>query len=485
MRSFILLLFLLSVVSSPAETVKQDRPNVLWIMVDDMNDWMNCYGYDLVKTPHINSLAENGVLFNKAFVPSPVCSTTRSAIMTGSLQTTYGVHHHRSGRTYDINLPKGVKPLAQLVKESGYLTFNTRKDDYNFAHKRADLYNPEFQKYHKNAGKKRKGGGALKAESYDWFKHLKGKKFFGQIQLAGGKVGGETGSRYPQKSLVAANDVEVPPYYPDTAMIRNGIARHYEQIKLVDDEVGSIIKSLKEFGLYENTVLIFFTDHGYPMPRSKQFLYETGIKVPLVIQWPKNPKYLEAKGKVRNDIVNCIDLAAVTLKLTGNEVPEFMEAEDFFDPNYKEKKFTIAARDRCGIAVDRIRAVRTEKFKYLKNFKTDRPMLQAQYRDKYASILHLKKLNKDSALNKPQNWGFTRRVAEELYDLENDPHEINNLAKDPQYKEQLQKHRDILNNWIKQTDDKGQYPESREGLFEVFDQHGKKCVAPEFDIFRK
>ena len=471
-----LLLFSCTSVQKPEE-----RPNILWIFVDDMNDWMNPYGYNKVATPSINTLADEGVLFEKAYVPAPVCSAARSAIITGCMQTTFGTHNHRSGRgEHKIYLPKEVKPLPQIFRENGYLTFNFSKDDYNFQYEREQLYDSEFNKLVKGTKKKKRD----EPTNYEWFKHLKGKPFFGQLQFRGGKHGGEVGGKYPVESRVSEDDVSVPPIYPDNKIFRNATARHYEQVAILDEEIGKVLESLKKHGLYENTAIIFFTDHGYQLPRAKQFCYEEGVKVPLIISWPNGNDYLSSKGKRRSDLANCIDLAAVSLGLSNFPVPAYMEGKDLFAKDYNERQYVVSARDRCDYTVDQIRSIRSEKFRYIRNYKTDRPLMQPQYRDHYAAVVNIRELYAQGKLNDIQKRIFEKRPEEELYDMENDPYQIHNLAKNPDFQDVLATHRGYLKEWIVETGDKGQQPESAESLKDIFKRWKEKCVSPEFKVLQ-
>ena len=477
-----LLVFFLFSCSSVQKPI--EKPNILWIFVDDMNDWMNPYGYDKVATPSINTLAEQGVLFEKAYVPAPVCSAARSAIITGCMQTTYGTHNHRSGRgTYKILLPQEVKPLPQIFRENGYLTFNFTKDDYNFQFDREKLYDDEFNKLIRSSKKKKKK--KHEPGNYDWFVHLKGKRFFGQLQFPGGKFGGEVGGKYPVESRVSEESVTVPPIYPDNKIFRNATARHYEQVAILDVEIGKVIASLKKNGLYENTAIIFFTDHGYQLPRAKQFCYEEGVKVPLIIRWPKGNSYLAVKGQRREDLANCIDLAAVSLGLSGLSIPKYMEGKNLFAEDYEERPYVVSARDRCDYSIDQIRTIRSERYRYIRNYKTDRPLMQPQYRDHYAAIVNMRELHAQGKLNEVQSRIFEKRPAEELYDMEKDPYQINNLALDSDFKGILNLHRGYLQEWIAETGDKGQQLEAAESLNDIYKRWKEKCLNPEFNVLKK
>lgn len=459
--------------------VRAERPNILWIYVDDMSDWMGCYGDSLAQTPHIDSLAGGGVTFQRAFMPAPVCSTTRSALITGTMQTTHGLHQHRT--MIKKPLPDGLVTIPELFRRAGYLTFNEAKDDYNFQRDRNSMYSPEFKRPTRDQVR-----GHMVGRDFSWLKQLKGKSFFGQIQLKGGKFEGETGSKYPAKSRVAEGQVDVPPQYPDHAVFRNAIARHYEQIAETDAQVGAIISALKEFELWDNTAVFFFTDHGSPLPRAKQFLYEDGTKIPLIVHWPEGAAQIARHGNSRPDLVSGIDITASSLGLAGIAIPEFMEGQDLFADDFQPRKFVISARDRMGNAIDRIRTVRSAKFRYIRNYMTDRALYQPQYREGFATFTTLRELHQSGNLSPLQAsyYDVENRPKEELYDLENDPHQIVNLAQNPRFGSILRDHRETLTQWEAETDDKGRNPESRESLRLVFKSSKGRCVNPEYDFLK-
>ena len=455
----------------------ETRPNILWIYVEDMNDWMGCYGETRIETPNIDALAARGVRFRRAYMPAGVCSATRSAVITGTMQTTFGLHNHRSARAtfrrksmgegYDaIRLPKGVRTVPELFRRAGYYTFNQGKEDYNFGWEAADLYDRKNGRmgFHGAAG------------GSEWSGRKAGQAFFGQIQLNGGKHG-------PPKVVDRAK-VPIPPYYPDDPSVREEIAKHYDCILKTDEEVGQIVSKLKADGLLASTVIFFFTDHGMKLLRHKQFLYEGGIRVPLIVADPRKGSPVKPGG-VRGDLVSGIDLGPTALALGGIETPKHMEGRDLFAPKYKPREFVIAARDRCDYTIERIRAVCTRRYKYLRNFLTDRPWMQPQYRDNAPFTRAMKQLHAAGKLTPAQARFFgAKKPREELYDLQRDPHEIHDLAADPTYERILRHHREILQRWMKQTDDKGQYPESPAGLRCVLKRWGTKCVNPEYDAVR-
>jgi arylsulfatase A-like enzyme len=449
------------------QLIQARAPNILWIYVDDMNDWFGCYGHSLVATPNVDSLAREGVLFEKAYVPSPVCSTTRSALITGTMPTTWGWHDHR--KMIKKPIPKNLVTVPELFSKAGYLTFNAAKEDYNFTHADRVLYTHRFQKKSHFDG------------DLTWFSQLKNRPFFGQIHLAGGKKGGETGSRYPSQSRVGKMEVRVPSYYPDHPVIRDGIARHYEQVATVDQEVGEIISALKKNGLWDQTIIFFFTDHGSPMPREKQNLYEEGLKIPLIVRGPG------ISPQRREDLVSGIDISVASLSLAGIKVPAVMEGRSLFSTNHQPRSFVIGVRDRLGVAIDRVRCVRTERFRYIRNYYTDRPLYQLQYRESYASLKTLRDLYATERLS-PLQASYhqeNQRPPEELYDLSNDPDQVKNLAGDPKYAEELKSHRVILNDWIQDTGDQGQFPAAPEELRAVFESANGQVSNPEYDFITK
>ena len=455
----------------PADRLPTDttRPNILWIYVEDTNDWMSCYGDGVVETPNIDALAARGTRFTRAYMPAGVCSPTRSAIITGMHQTSIGAHQHYSsfevwrGIEMDEWDPNylGVRTLPEILRLARYHTFNEGKLHYNFVYDTDQLYD-----HHTN-----KMGFRDAQEGRYWNSRPDGRPFFGQIQLAGGKA--------RAKKVVDRAAVPVPPYYPDHPAVREELARHYDTILHLDAEVGRIVAALEEAGLLETTVIVFFSDHGMAAPRHKQFLYEGGIRVPCILAGPGIPE-----GQVRDDIIGGIDLTATTLALAGVTIPPHMQGRDVFAADFHRDHW-VAARDRCDYTIDRIRAVVTERYKYLHNFKTDRPYLQPQYRDGRPALQALRELYAAGELDDVQAaFAGPHRPAEELYDLEADPHETVNLVDDPAHAQALADMRTRLERWIEETGDLGRFPESDAALRAALKRWGDKAVNVEYDRVR-
>jgi arylsulfatase A-like enzyme len=471
LKIFILFSCLLSIASVHAKDDSDTRKNILWIYVEDLSPWIGSYGDKINQesTPTLDKLASDGVLFERCYTPAPVCSATRSALITGAMQTTSGTHNHRSSRDKNtlIQLPKGWKTLPQIFQENGYATFNRGKDDYNFDYKRSELYSVG-KKIERKKGVTHSGSGK--------FSDLPANKpFFIQIQLAGGKSRVKNGA-------VKAEDIEVPPYFPDTAVFRKWWAHHYNTVRNTDADVKRVLAELEQSGRADNTVVFFFSDHGNnESVRHKQFCYEGGVHVPLIVAGAGLPK-----NQRRKDLVSGLDISAATLAIAGIESPAWFEGRDLFAKDHQPRKHVISARDRCDYTIDVTRTVRTEKFRYLRNYKTDRIYLQPQYRDPKDYIKQLKSMHKAGKLSELQEKiYFGKRPDHELYNLEKDPFEVNNLATDPNYAETLQQHIAILEKWQKETGDKGMQPESAAGLRAVYNRWKQKCVNPEFAPFKK
>jgi arylsulfatase A-like enzyme len=424
-----------------------ERPNIVWIFVDDMSANFSSFGEKAIETPNVDRLAREGVRFRKAFVTAPVCSASRSALITGMYQTTIGAHNHRSGRgALKIHLPAGVEPIPALLRRSGYYTAiggpttrgtNLGKTDYNFEWDRS-MY-----------------------DGNDWSGRKPGQPFFMQVQLAGGK--NRESKNWPETvrrelgEATSHDEVKLPPYYPSDPVLVEDWARYLDAVRYTDKQVGAVIERLEKEGILDRTIVAFMTDHGVSHARGKQFLYDEGIHVPLVIRGPGVPR-----GVVRDDLVSHIDLAATTLAKAGVPIPSTMQARDLFSPAGTDRDAVFSARDRCDETVENLRSVRTQRFKYIRNGYPDRPHLQPnRYKDNKPILQRLRALHAEGKLNDLQETLLfaPTRPKEELYDLQADPHELHNLAADPSHQGMLEKLRDRLDRWIAETDDHGRSPE--------------------------
>ena len=450
------------------------RPNVLWVFMDDVSPWLPCYGDPTVETPNVDALASRGTRFDRAYATAPVCTPSRSAVITGMYQTSIGAHNHYSsfetwrGMEMDEWDPNhlGVRTIPEIFRSAEYYTFNEGKNHYNFVDRNAMLYD-------------RKGdepGFHGAEDGTEWSGRGDGQPFFGQIQLEGGKVAVDD-----DIERVDPAAVDVPPYYPDHRVYREEIAHHYDCIRQMDRTLGEIVEALRTDGLLESTIVWFFSDHGMTLPRHKQFCYEGGIRVPMIVAGPGIPA-----GTDRDDLVSGIDVGPASLAAAGIDVPPHMQGRDAFAEDF-HRDYVVAARDRCDYTIDRIRAVVTDRYKYIRNFMTDRPYLQPQYRDEFEYMTTLRSLHERGELDDVQSrFVGEDRPGEELYDLAADPHETTNLVDSPgrEHREALGQLRTILHRWIVETDDRGRFPESDAALAASLQRWGEEAVAPEFDRVR-
>ncbi|TRX70214.1 sulfatase [Carboxylicivirga sp. M1479] len=453
------------------------QPNILWIYVEDLSPDFACYGNSIVNTPNVDALAKQGIMYTNMHMPAAVCSAVRSGIITGLMPTTIGLHNHHSSRDLAsaIFLPDSIKTIPEIFKEHGYYTFNHGKDDYNFWYERRNLYSGAFRSI---------GMYGMQGLKNDWKARKEGQPFFGQIQLYGNKH--IYNSKFKSKVIrpIDPAKIEVPPYYPDSAFVRQDMADHLECIELTDREVGDIITRLKEDGLLENTYIFFFSDHGMRLWRHKQFLYDAGTKVPFVLAYYGNNGVLQ-KGTVNNDLMSGLDIGTTTLGLANIDIPNYTEGQDFLSDNYQARDHVISVRDRCDFTIDRIRSIRTKQFRYIRNYFPDRPYMQPNYRDEWIITQRMRYLSNAGQLNSSAaSFWSEERPSEELYDVNADPHQINNLANNPDYAIQLNELRTRLEEWVLSTDDKGQYPEGDAGLKFMYQRWSEQCVNPEYDKFK-
>ncbi len=449
-------------------TLPASPPNVLWFVVDDMSANFSCYGEKLIQTPNVDRLASEGTRFANAFVTAPVCSPCRSALITGMYQTSIGAHHHRSGRGVEkIDLPDGVVPVPAQFQKAGYFTCI------------GSGLASEFKKGKQSAKGAGKSGGLGKTDynfewdpkiydSPDWAARKPGQPFFMQVQLAGGKLRGGTDASAIKllasaaKQFGAATDPEkvtLPPYYPRDPVLLRDWAAFLDSVRLTDVHVGKVIARLEKEGLLENTFIIFMTDHGISHARGKQFLYNEGTHVPFIIRGPGIEK-----AKVRTDLIEHIDMAAISLAAAGIEIPQSMQAKNVLAADYQPRTHIFAARDRCDETVERLRSVRTDRFLYIRNFYPLRPHLQPNaYKDGKSIVQSLRNLHKSGKLDVLSEVLLfsPTRPPEELYEWTTDAWQVTNLAADPAHQSTLESLRARLDQWMKETNDQGPESESR------------------------
>ncbi len=454
----------LALLAAPARAA-EPRPNILWFIVDDMSANLSSYGEKLVATPHLDRLAREGTRFSHAYTTAPVCSPCRSAFITGLYQTSVGAHHHRSGRgTERIVLPAGVEPVPAIFQRAGYFTC-------------IGSGLPEVSRNGKGKNARKAAGAALGKTDYnfdwdpkiydaaDWAGRRPGQPFFMQVQLAGGKLRGGSDAQAQALSARARTEfgasvdparVTLPPYYPRDPVLLRDWAAYLDAVRFTDKHVGDVLARLEREGLLDRTLVLFATDHGISHARGKQFLYDEGVHVPFIARGPGIPR-----GQVRDDLVELIDLAPISLAAAGLPVPAVMQGKNVFAADYRPRDYAFAARDRCDETVERLRSVRDGRFLYIRNFHPLRPHLQPNaYKDGKSIVRTLRSLHEAKVLDPlAESLLFSpTRPTEELYEWTVDRWQVNNLAADPAHRDTLARLRARLDRWMVETGDKG--PES-------------------------
>ena len=422
------------------------RPgNIVWIVADDLSPDLSCYGRSDVSTPNIDRLASEGARFTNAYVTCPVCSPSRSALITGMYQTSIGAHAHRSHRTDGYALPEPVRLITDYFRDAGYYTVNDHesglggrnKTDYNFKHDNA-------------------------FDGTDWRGRDSAQPFYAQVNIFEPHRGPKTEPWAFTERIENPTDpgtVSVPKYYPQDDISRKDWAGYLDAVRLLDEKVGRVLDRLEEDGLADRTIVAFFGDHGRPMPRDKQFLYDGGIHVPLIIRWPG---HLDP-GSVRDELVSMIDLSVTSLSWARIDVPDHMEGRIFLgDGKAPDREYVFAARDRCDETVDRIRAVRDKRYKYIRNYHPNRPYMQLnRYKEvSYPIWRQMLRLEMNGEITADDYPFLSRtRPEEELYDTVQDPDELRNLAGSEEHQQVLTRMASVLDAWIRHTGDHGENPE--------------------------
>jgi len=470
------------------------RPNILWLIAENIGPDLGCYGHRLVQTPHLDRLAAGGLRYQNVFSTAPVCSASRSAFMTGMYQTAIGAQNARSHRNDNFRLPGGVLPVTHRLRAAGYYSANiqyldgkpvgTGKTDLNFEVEGDSIWTKP-KPVGNNRDQQHAFANSLRLfHTNEWADLRRNMPFFAQVNLPTvergcqkGWVGSErnpwNGQTHPRR--IHPSQVTLPPYYPDHPLIREDWAGYLDAVGGVDTRCGEILNRLESDGLLEETVVIFFGDNGRLEHRGLHWCYDSGDRVPMIIRWPKNfpaPKQYRS-GRVNQDVVSLLDLTATTLDVAGISRPPGMHSRIFLGNDADApRKFAFTARDRCDEVVQRVRAVRGSRYRYIRNFMPETPF-NAFHRYKavcYPVVRLMWELHREGKLTPAQEVLMAPRLPEEeLYDLERDPYEIANLAMSPRPEHQraLREMRSALLGWIDETKDQGRILEPPE-LVESF-----------------
>jgi arylsulfatase A-like enzyme len=445
---------------------KDEKVNILWISCEDISPTLAFYGDSTAKTPYLNALANESLIYDHAYVSTPVCGPSRSSIITGMLPTSIGTMHMRTAmdvtawgregykekvtsntgiavtdikgdqiREYSAVVPSNVKCFTEYLRAIGYFCTNNQKTDYQFQAPQS-AWDQNSPRAH-------------------WRNRPKGAPFFSVFNI------NETheSKLWEHEKLALTVDpqsIKVPPYFPDNSIIRRDLARHYSNVELLDKVVGKIIEELKNDGLYDQTIIVFFSDHGGPFPRQKRELNNAGLQVPLMIRFP---------GKTRvgrsSQLVSLMDLGPTMMSLVGIKARQHMEGMAFLGKYKKSaRKHVFSTSDRYDEFTDRSRSVRDHRFLYVKNYYLDKSKYKhLAYRLKIPMMNEILRLKNEALLDKNQMHWFEPKEMEELYDCASDPHQLNNLANQVTYRKQLLKMRKLVAQKFDHDLDYGAIPE--------------------------
>jgi arylsulfatase A-like enzyme len=441
------------------------RPNILWLIGENLSHDLGCYGAKNVRTPHLDRLAREGVRYTRAFATNPACAPSRSALFTGMYQTSIDAHAMRSHRNDDFRLPAGVRPLTHRLREAGYfcanlksigsLSIGTGKLDLNFVNE-----------------------GPIYDAGDDWSALAARQPFFAVVNSheAEYDIYDRRSAEKPRVAWVGEREhepiatpenVAPPPYYPEHPIVRQEWARYLNSVSGLDRRIGWVLERLQADGLADSTVVIFFGDNGRLEPRGIHWCYDCGLRVPLIIRWPKNfpapPQH--RPGTVDERLVSLIDLTATTLAIAGVPQPPLMQGRPFLGPAAAPaRQYAFAARDRIDETIQRIRSVHDSRFHYIRTFSAGPTFASLnRYKEKCFLILPLmRQLHAEGKLTGPASALMeVRGPCEELFDVASDKHETRNLAgsTEAEHREALLRLRAALDVWIAETGDRGQQPE--------------------------
>ena len=437
-----LLCILAGCASTPA-----DRPSILWISLEDITPMMGAYGDEYARTPVFDSLASAGIRYDMAYAVSPVCSPSRSSVITGMYPNSLGSMHHRSNTTR----PQFSELLPNLLRDAGYYTSNNRKRDYNMG---GDNWHESSAEAHwRNRT----------SDDQPFFSVFNFTECHSSVtKIPEDEIVEQRLSRLKPDDFHDPSEAPIPPYHPDVPLFRRAWARYYDAVTQVDYRAGDLIEELKEDGLWEDTIIFVWADHGVGMPRGKHTAWEQGVHVPLIVRFPAKYQHLApaAPGSVIDGLVTLMDLGPSALSLAGVDPPDYMHGRPLFrqrEGGADSRDYVFGMRDRLDTRSEMVRTVRDQRYRYQRNFYPHLPFKPYEdYEFGAVVVQEWARLAREGKLTGPQELLAMRfKPLEELYDSENDPHQVRNVAGDPEYAEVLERMRGQLHNWMLETRDLG------------------------------
>jgi len=467
-----LALFAAALIAATA-SADADPPNVLLIVAEDLGPRIGAFGDPVAATPNLDRLAAQGVRYPNSFTASGVCAPSRAALITGLHPISWGGQHMRTSTrpagAYEAVPPPHVKAFPELLRAAGHYTYNVQKTDYQFS---GPIGGGPFTIWDATG---------WRVAGDDWPEQ---GPFFGMVNLG---VTHESGvfaplGSWPHSGMhfvmqlarafqygcreAASTDpaaVVLPPYYPDHPAIRRDLARHYDNVASMDAQVGELLGRLEEDGLADSTIVVWTTDHGDGLPRAKRELYDSGLRVPMIVRYPEawRPEGV-TPGSIDERLVSFVDLAPTILGWMQTEAPDWMHGAPFAGPRAVHRRYIYAQRDRIDALPDRQRAVRDDRFKYIRSWHPEQPGGHPlAFRDNQDGMRALSQLHEAGELDAIQRLWFEPVGREQLYDLQSDPHEIHDLAGDPAHHETLARMRRALDAWLARVGDMSEQSEQR------------------------
>ncbi|MBV6642488.1 MAG: sulfatase [Cyclobacteriaceae bacterium] len=476
------------------------RPNIVWLVTEDMGHYLPAFGDSTIKTPNISRLAAEGVRYPNFFSPSGVCAPSRAAIATGLYPSSFGANHMRTGShtdhtglpKYEAIPPPETRMMSEWLRMEGYYCSNNVKEDYQF---RAPVTAWDESSYYAHF-RNRKDGQPFFAifnfttthesglfEPYGIRKNELRHYHSGDTSISQQTWNGKTGPEETPVLVDSTIHFNVPPYLPDNEVTQRDMWKLYNNIAEMDRQLGAILDQLEEDGLLDNTIIFFYADHGGPLPRQKRLIYDSGLKSPMIVWFPDK----RGAGSIDEQLVSFIDLAPTVLSLADIAPKDYMHGQTFLGSHKTadERSYIHGAADRFDEFTDAIRAVRGPQYKYIRNYRPEQPYyLPVSYREQIPTMKELLRLRDAGQLNEYQmQWFRETKDPEELFDCINDPHELNNLAGDPAYANKLNAMRTEMDRWLTQVGDQPNLPE-RELIDQLWDGKDQQPVTmePTFEV---
>lgn len=429
------------------------RPNIIWITCEDMSPHLSCFGEKIIQTPNLDALAKEGIMYTNAYTCAGVCAPSRNGIITGMYPMSIGgdnMRNYQPGKrgeeqvtsrvlpSYSIIPPTYVKCFPEYLRKEGYYCTNNPKEDYQFEAP-VTVWDESSAKAH-------------------WKNRPDGKPFFAIFNL-GVTHESKLWEREDQPLLVDPQKVIIPPYYPDIPEVRHAIARNLSNVIEMDKQAGKLIQELKDSGLYNNTIIFFYSDHGDGLPYVKREITKRGLHIPLIIKLPNAAH----AGGVENRLISSIDFSATILSIAAIPIPKYMHGIPFLGSQQmpENRKYIFASRDRMDGEIDRVRSVFDGRYEYIKNYIPEKsPYQNIVYRLQIPMMKRMIEMRDSGKLNKTQMQWFTKtKPVEEFYDTHTDPCQLNNLALNPKYKKQFDELKLAYNNWYNTVGDMHVLPE--------------------------